>query len=277
MPPPTTTTGDDDMAMPLPKPTGEITGSPTPSENAAEKPTSLVRNVTTASLESPPPKNVCKKQKTDKKEKETIVELHHEDEDDYILENNSNVLTLTNYSYPEMITEQCFQQLSTRGRSDLIIKIKEYMKQEQEFRTEYHGNSTMYTNWFWLHEDEKDSVPINNLTVQKIKHSYTVKYERLALAKEWIEDLCETATYGRYPINHFMCLLLKEMDRYLYSVPVENLKDNVGILKKELHKRFTENCKLLKSKQREYDDSYGRDELYNKEIQIHLQNIYYFN
>ena len=260
---------DDDEAMAPPKPT-MIIASPTPSEKAASIPTTLARFITTASLEeSPPPKNVVsKKQKIDKKEK---------DENDYILENNSKVLTLTNYSYPETITEQCFQQLSTRGRSDLIIKIKEYMKQEQEFRTEYHGNSTMYTNWFWLHEDEKDSVPINNLTVQKIKHSYTVKYERLALAKEWIEDLCETATYGRYPINHFMCLLLKEMDRYLYSVPVENLKDNVGILKKELHKRFTENCKLLKSKQREYDDSYGRDELYNKEIQIHLQNIYHFN
>ena len=74
-----------------------------------------------------------------------------------------------------------------------------------------------------------------------------------------------------------MCLLLKEMDLYLYSVPVVDLKDKVENFKKELHEGFTKNCKLLKSKQREYDDSYGRDELYNKEIQIHLQNIYHFN
>ena len=154
----------------------------------------------------------------------------------------------------ETITEQCFHKISTRGKSDLIIKIKEYMKQEQDYRTKYRGNRTMYTNWFWLHEDEKaDLVPINNLTVQKIKHSYEVKYKRLKLAKEWIEDLCETATYGKYPINHFMCLLLKEMDLYLYSVPVGTLKDKVGILKKELHKRFTDNCEFLKSKQREYE------------------------
>ena len=52
---------DDDMAMPPPMPT-MIISSPTPSEKAAEKPTSLVRNVTTAS-EPSPEKN--KKQKTD--------------------------------------------------------------------------------------------------------------------------------------------------------------------------------------------------------------------
>ena len=266
---------DDDEAMPPPKPTVTI-GSPTSSEKEAAKPPPLARIITTASVSSPP-KNCSKKQKTDKKEKETLVEVLHEDEDDYILENNRGVKTLTNFAYPEMITEQCFHKLSTRGRSDLILKIKEYMKQEQEFRTEYHGNRTMYTNWFWLHEDEKDSVPINNLTVQKIKDSYTVKYNRLNLAKEWIEDLCKTVTYGTYPINHFMCLLLKEMDLYLYSVPVVELKEKVDSLKKELHKRFTGNCKLLKSKQREYDDAYGSNEMYNKEIQIHLQNIYYFN
>lgn len=48
-----------------------------------------------------------------------------------------------------------------------------------------------------------------------------------------------------------MCLLLKEMDLYLYSVPVDDLKDKVGILKKELLKGFTTNCEWLKSKKRD--------------------------
>ena len=52
---------DDDEGMPPPTPT-MIISSPTPSDKAAEKPTSLVRNVTTAS-EPSPEKN--KKQKTD--------------------------------------------------------------------------------------------------------------------------------------------------------------------------------------------------------------------
>ena len=52
---------DDDEGMPPPTPT-MIISSPTPSDKAAEKPTSLVRNVTTASDPSPE-KN--KKQKTD--------------------------------------------------------------------------------------------------------------------------------------------------------------------------------------------------------------------
>ena len=199
---------------------------------------------------------------------------------DYILENNQDVKTLTNYAYPEISTEHCFGQLSNRGgRSELIAKITENMQLEKDFWKEYHGNRTMYTNWFWLHKDKMaDAVPFDTLTVQKIKKSFQLKYERLALAKEWIEDLCATATYGRYPINHFMCLLLKEMDRYLYSVPVDDLKDKVGILKEELHARFTENCELLKSKNRDYDDTYGSNQCtYDKEIQIHLQNIYYFN
>jgi hypothetical protein len=102
-----------------------------------------------------------------------------------------------------------------------------------------------------------------------------IAHNQLKLAKEWIEDLCKTVTYGRYPINHFMCLLLKEMDLYLYSVPVDDLKDKVGILKKELLKGFTTNCEWLKSKKRDYDDTYGSNEMYNKEVQIHLQNIYY--
>ena len=99
-----------------------------------------------------------------------------------------------------------------------------------------------------------------------------LKYERLALAKEWIEDHCERVTYNynRYPINHFMCLLLHEMDCYLYSVPVGDLKG------RQLHERFTENCEMLKSKNLDCD-TYGSNQLYDRDEQIHLQNIYYFN
>ena len=151
---------DDDEAMPPPKPTVTI-GSPTSSEKEAAKPPPLARIITTASVSSPP-KNCSKKQKTDKKEKETLVEVLHEDEDDYILENNRGVKTLTNFAYPEMITEQCFHKLSKRGGcSESIAKITEIMQLEKDFRKKYHGNRIMYKNWFWLHEDEKtDLVPI---------------------------------------------------------------------------------------------------------------------
>ena len=65
------------------------------------------------------------------------------------------------------------------------------------------------------------------------------------------------------------------MDRYLYSVPGEDLKEKVKILNKELHKTFADHCDLLKTKNLEYD-TYDSTLLYNKDLQLHLQSLYYY-
>ena len=118
---------------------------------------------------SPPPSKVSSFENSPKKKTKQITKssissrvISTEAEDDYILKNNSDVETLSNFAYPEIITEQCFHKLSKRGGcSESIAKITEIMQLEKDFRKKYHGNRIMYKNWFWLHEDEKtDLVPI---------------------------------------------------------------------------------------------------------------------
>ena len=65
------------------------------------------------------------------------------------------------------------------------------------------------------------------------------------------------------------------MDRYLYSVPVVDLKKLVAILKQELYETFETHCELLKSENYEHD-TYDSTLLYDKDIQLHLQSLYYY-
>ena len=200
-----------------------------------------------------------------------------EDPEPYIPEDDATVLT--NFAYPELITEHYFGKLLKLGiQSDLIEKIKENMEEEEKCFGEYYRNRKMYTNWFWLHENldsDSDLVVYDNGMVEKIKASFELKYERLVQMKQWIEDLNEKSVFIEYPINHFIRLLLNEMDRFLYSVPFKDLKALVVDSKKELFKTFEIHCQQLLLENYEHD-TYDSTLLYDKDVQLHLQSLYYY-
>ena len=126
---------DDDMAMPPPMPTMTIS-SPTPSEKAAEKPTSLVRNVTTVS-EPSPEKN--KKQKTDGKDTElktTSDAVNDSDSDessvDYVTENIKEIVEFF-HPKPRVFVEdefECNDEIVMRDcfEADILECIDLYLK-----------------------------------------------------------------------------------------------------------------------------------------------------
>ena len=128
-------------------------GSPTPSltEIRARVLQSLARTITIASDTSP------KKQKV---EDLVLVEDqeqysgygYDEDHKQYIPEDDA--IVLTNFAYPELITQHDFGKLLKLGiQSDLIEQIKENMEKEDRRFAEYYQNRKMCTNWFWLHEN----------------------------------------------------------------------------------------------------------------------------
>ena len=215
----------------------------------------------------------------------TTVETRSGD-DDFLLDADPDpyipddvATTLTNFAYPELITQRYFDQLLYFGisnDSDLVAKIGKNMEKEQKYYDEYHRNKKMYTNWFWLHENlDSNLVDYDDGMVKKIKESFKVKYERLEQATKWIIHLSETVNYNKYPINHFMHLLLNEMDSFVYSVPANDLQVNVNNLKGELLTKFRDHCTVLESENLCYD-TYDSTLLFDKEDQLHLQKLYYY-
>ena len=214
----------------------------------------------------------------------TTVETRSGD-DDFLLDEDAEyipdeyAITLTNFAYPELISQRDFEELLVSGisnDSDLMAKIGKNMKKEQEYYDDYHRNKEMYTNWFWLHENhDSDLVDYDDAMVKKIQESYNVKYERLEQATKWIVHLSETVNYNKYPINHFMHLLLNEMDSFVYSVPANDLQVNVNNLKGELLTKFRDHCTVLESENLCYD-TYDSTLLFDKEDQLHLQKLYYY-
>ena len=134
----------------------------------------------------------------------------------------------------------------------------------------------MYTNWYWLRENmAPDSVDYDDDMLEKIKQSFEVKDERLEQATKWIVHLSDTVNYNQYSINHFMHLLLNEMDSFLYSVPTNDLQVKIKKLRGELLTKFKDHCTVLQSANLEYD-TYDSTLLFDKQDQLHLQNLYYF-
>ena len=214
----------------------------------------------------------------------TTIETRGGD-DDFLLDEDAEyipdeyAITLTNFAYPELISQRDFEELLVSGisnDSDLMAKIGKNMKKEQEYYDDYHRNKEMYTNWFWLHENhDSDLVDYDDAMVKKIQESYNVKYERLEQATAWIVGLSETIKYNRYPINHYMHLLLKEMDFFVYSVPTNELKVNVYTLKEKLLRKFKDHCITLEAENLGYD-TYDPSLLFTKQVQLHLQKLYYY-
>jgi len=64
------------------------------------------------------------------------------------------------------------------------------------------------------------------------------------------------------------------MDRFMYSVPITELKEKVHNVHKQLHATFVEHCELLKSTGHPYD-TYNSTLIYDTDLQFHLQNLYY--
>ena len=204
---------------------------------------------------------------------------YDEDHKEYIPEDIS--IILTNFAYPELITQHYFGKLiKLEIQSDLIDQITKHMKEEEKWFDEYYQNRKMYTKWFWLHEkidndSNMDSFPSDDGMVYKITTSFKIKCDRLLQMKQWIEDLNEKSVFIEYPINHFIRLLLNEMDRFLYSVPFKDLKALVVDSKKELFKTFEIHCQQLLSENYEHD-TYDSTLLYDKDVQLHLQSLYYY-
>ncbi|OEU11498.1 hypothetical protein FRACYDRAFT_245534 [Fragilariopsis cylindrus CCMP1102] len=181
----------------------------------------------------------------------------------------------------KLITQHYFGKLIKLGiQSDLIDQITKHMEEEEKWFGKYYQNRKMYTNWFWLHEkiendSNLDSFPYDDGMVYKITTSFKIKCDRLLQMKQWIEDLNDKSVFIEYPINHFICLLLNEMDRFLYSVPFKYLKVLVVDSKKELFKTFANHCQQLESENYEHD-TYDSSLLCDKDVQLHLQSLYYY-
>ena len=154
-----------------------------------------------------------------------------------------------------------------------MTKIGKNMKKNRNIYDEYYRNKKMYTNWFWLSENlSSDSVDYDDGMVEKIKDSFKVKYERLEQATKWIVHLSETVNYNRYSINHFMHLLLNEMDSFVYSVPANDLQVKINKLRGELLSKFENHCTTLQSANLGYD-TYDSTLLFAKHDQLQLQKL----